>query len=196
LYAEASGAKYGDVAELISPCITIEYENSELEFAYHMFGNHIGELHVDIKTENGYINDVIEPLIGSQQDNQDDDFLIQDIDLSGYVNQTINVRFRAIRGSSWDGDIAIDNIGFKTITTSITDVPFKVYPNPIKGDLLYVKTNNPDVLTKYYISNISGQIYKSGTISNEPLNVGNLSSGMYLITIENTDSRITKKIIK
>lgn len=196
IYAEASGAKYGDVTELISPCITVDYENSELEFAYHMFGDHIGELHVDIKTKNGYINDVIEPLIGSQQENQDDDFLIQDIDLSDYVNQTINIRFRAIRGSSWDGDIAIDNIAFKTITTAISDVPVKVYPNPINGDLLYVKTNNPDVLTNYYISNIEGQIYNSGTLTNQPINVGDLSSGMYLITFENKDSRITKKIIK
>lgn len=196
LYAEASGAKYGDVAELISPCITINYENSELEFAYHMFGDHIGELHVDIKTENGYTNDVIEPLIGSQQNDQDDDFLIQDIDLSAYVNQTINVRFRAIRGSSWDGDIAIDNISFKTISTAISDIPFKVYPNPVNGDLLYVKTSNSDALTSFSIANLRGQIYKSGTLTNQPINVGNLSSGMYVITIENKDSRITKKIIK
>ena len=196
LYAEASGAKYGDVAELISPCITIDYENSELEFAYHMFGDHIGELHVDVKTEDGYVNDVIEPLIGSQQDHQVDDFLIQDIDLSAYVNQTINIRFRAIRGSSWDGDIAIDNIAFKTITTSITDNPIKVYPNPINGDMLYVKTNNPEALTTYYISNLAGQIYNSGILTNQPLDVGNLSSGMYLITVLSKDSRITKKIIK
>lgn len=196
IYAEASGAKIGDVAEIISPCMNVDYENSELEFTYHMFGEHIGELHVDIKTKDGYINDVIEPLIGMQQQNQEDDFLIQDIDLSSYVNQTINIRFRAIRGSSWDGDIAIDNIAFKTITTSITDVPVKVYPNPINGNLLYVKTNNPDVSSTFYISNLEGQIFKSGTLTSQPIDVGNLSSGMYLITIQNKDSRITKKLIK
>lgn len=196
IYAEASGAKLGDIAEIISPCINIDYENSEIEFSYHMFGEHMGELHVDIKTENGYINDVIEPLKGNQQQNQEDDFLIHDIDLSDYINQTINIRFRAIRGSSWDGDIAIDNIAFKTITTSITDIPVKVYPNPINGNLLFVKTNNPNVSSTFYISNIEGQIFKSGTLTNQPINVENLSSGMYLITVQNKDSRITKKVIK
>lgn len=195
LYAEASGAKYGDVAEFISPCITIEYDNSEIEFSYHMFGKHIGELHIDIKTKDGYINDIIEPLIGSQQTYQDDEFLIQDIDLSEFVNQTINIRFRAVRGSGWDGDIVIDNIGFKTIAEAITDVPVKVYPNPMKGDLLYVKTNNPDAVNMYYISNLEGQTIKSETLTNQPIYVGDLNPGMYLLTIVNKDTTTTKKII-
>ena len=110
IYAEASGAKPGDVAEFVSPCINVIYENSELEFAYHMFGNNIGELHIDLKTENGYVNDVIPALIGNQQQNQNETFSTKNIDLSSYVNQTIKVRFRAIRGAGWDGDIAIDDI--------------------------------------------------------------------------------------
>ena len=65
MYAEASGAEPGDVAEFISPCFNVDYVNSGLQFAYHMYGKNIGELHVDIKTLNGYINDVIPPLRGS-----------------------------------------------------------------------------------------------------------------------------------
>ncbi|GAA4977035.1 T9SS-dependent choice-of-anchor J family protein [Algibacter aquimarinus] len=196
IYAEASGAKYGDVAEFVSPCINVDYSNSEIEFSYHMFGSGIGELHVDVKTDNGYILDVIEPLIGSQQTNQEDDFLIQNIDLSTFTNQTINIRFRAIRGTSWEGDIAIDNILFKTISTSITDTPVKVYPNPMRGNLLYVKTDTPKEPTTFQISSLEGQVFKSGTLTTRPIDVSNLSSGMYLITIEKKGSRITKKIIK
>lgn len=199
IYAEASGAMLDDVTELISPCIYVEHQNSAIEFAYHMFGSGVGELHVDIKTDYGYIYDVIDPLYGSQQENQNDNFLTQDIDLSSYANQTINIHFRAIRGSNWDGDIALDNIFIKTISVPISDEPVKVYPNPIKGDVLYVKTNSAEeLLTTYDISNLEGQIFASGTLSrtNQPINVSELSSGMYLLIIRNKHSTITKKIIK
>ncbi|MGK0253213.1 MAG: PKD repeat protein [Mariniflexile sp.] len=196
IYAEATGAKPGDIAEFVSPCISVTYENSELEFAYHMFGKNIGELHVDIKTEDGYTNDVIPALIGSQQNNQSDAFLIKDIDLSSYVNQTIKIRFRAIRGSGWDGDIAIDDIFIKTIITAITNNDVKVYPNPIKNDLLYIKSNKDDESLNYELSNLSGQIFMSASTSNQPINMNKLPSGMYLLTIKNQHSKITKKIVK
>lgn len=196
IYVEASGAKPGDIAEFISPCFTINKENSELEFAYHMFGNGIGELHIDLKTETGYINDVIPAIIGSQQNNQDDAFLKTSIDLSSYTNQTIKVRFRAIRGSSWDGDIAIDDVFIKTIYTPISDDTYKVYPNPVKSDLLYVKANDSKLISNYVISNLVGQTFLSGTVSNRPINVSSLPSGTYLLVLNNGNSRVLKKIIK
>ncbi len=201
IYAEASDANPGDIAEFISPCINVDYANSELEFAYHMFGNHVGELHVDIKTDSGYINDVISPFYGSQQKNQGDAFLIKNVDLSSYTYQTINIRFRAIRGANWDGDIAIDDIFIKTIHTAITDDMFKVYPNPLKGDMLFVKTNTlsedaSKVEVNFQISNLVGQQFLSGTVTNQPINVSSLSSGTYLLTLTNEHSKVVKKIIK
>lgn len=196
IYAEASGAKPGDIAEFISPCFTIENENSELEFAYHMFGKGIGELHVDLKTENGYINDVIPAIIGNQQQNQNDAFLTKSVDLSAYTYQTIKVRFRAIRGRSWEGDIAIDDVFIKTIDKAISDDSYKVYPNPVKNDLLYVKSNDSKLESNYTISNLVGQTFLSGTVSNRPIDVSSLRSGTYLLVLSNGENRVTKKIIK
>lgn len=196
IYAEATGAKPGDVAEFISPCLTINYENSVIEFAYHMYGKSIGELHVDLKTDDGYINDVIPALIGSQQSQQSDAFLTKDIDVSAFTNQTINIRFRAIRGFGWDGDIAIDNIFIKTIITPITDKNTIAYPNPVKDNLLYVKTDLGLEPVKYQIANLTGSVFMSGVLTNQPINMANLSSGMYLLTVSNSRSSITKKIIK
>ena len=195
IYAEATGAKPGDVAEFVSPCITINYENSELEFAYHMFGYHVGELHIDIKTDDGYVNDVIPALIGSQQQNQSDAFKTKDIDLSSYVNQTIKVRFRAVRGDEWDSDIAIDNVFIKTIITPMSSKNVIVYPNPVKNDLLYIKTNSKEPLN-FQISNLTGNVFMSGTLINQPINMSKLASGMYLLTVISQHSKVTKKIIK
>ncbi len=195
IYAEASGVKPGDVAEFVSPCFNINNENSELEFAYHMFGEHIGELHIDLKTEDGYINDVIPALYGNQQNNQSDAFLTKTIDLSAYTNQTIKVRFRAVRGIGWKGDIAIDDIFIKTIDIPISD-EIKVYPNPVKNDIFYIKTNNPEKISSYEIINLVGQKFASGKVTNQPINVSKLASGTYLLILTNDDSRVVKKMIK
>lgn len=198
MYAEASGALEGDVATFTSPCINVNYQNTELEFSYHMFGEDIGELHVDIKTNSGYINDVIDPIYGSQQENQSDDFTTKTINLSSYANETINIRFRTIRGASWKGDIAIDNVFLKTIHTAITDDLYNVYPNPVKSDYLYIKSQDEEITSTFRITNLVGQPFLSGTVSNTntPINLSSLSSGTYLLILTKGDSTVTKKIIK
>ncbi|WP_303317472.1 T9SS type A sorting domain-containing protein [Flavivirga abyssicola] len=201
IYAEASGAKLGDVAEFISPCINITTSNTKLEFSYHMFGKDIGALHVDIKTNSGYINDVIPALYGNQQANQNAPFLKQTVNLSSYEDQTIKIRFRAVRGAGWNGDIAIDNIFIKgyeekeqTIPNTIANI--KAYPNPITSNSLYIKTTNTEDILKYQISNLFGQVFLSGTLTNQPINVSDLASGTYFLTLTSKNSRIVKKIVK
>ncbi|MFV9551543.1 T9SS type A sorting domain-containing protein [Algibacter sp. PT7-4] len=196
MYAEASGAQQGDVATFTSPCINVNYQNSELEFSYHMFGKNIGELHVDIKTDSGFINDVIEPLYGNQQNNQNDNFITTTVNLSSYTNQTIQIRFRAVRGSSWKGDIAIDNVFLNTIHTPITNVRYTIYPNPIKNNLLYIMDNDEDTTSSYMITNLVGQPFLSGTVTSNPIDLSHLSSGTYLLILNQGKSRVMKKIIK
>ncbi|GAA3613378.1 T9SS type A sorting domain-containing protein [Flavivirga amylovorans] len=201
IYAEASGAKLGDVAEFISPCINITSSNTNLEFSYHMFGKNVGALHVDIKTDSGYINDVIPALHGNQQASQSDPFLKKIVNLRSYKNQTIKIRFRAIRGASWDGDIAIDDILItstkeKEQTTFNTLSSIKTYPNPIKNGTLYISHINSEDILNYQISNVFGQVFLSGILTNQPINVSSLASGTYFITISSKNSRIVKKIIK
>lgn len=199
IYTEASGAKAGDIAEFISPCLDVVYDNSEIQFSYHMFGKNIGELHVDIETESGYILDVIDPLIGSQQDYQDDDFLTTSINLSPYTGKTIKIRFRAIRGKGFEGDIAIDDVFLKTIIKPISDESVSLYPNPVKNDLLFVKINNErndNEILNYTISNLMGQTFSSGMVSGNPINTSDLSSGAYILTVSGEKSKVMKRFVK
>ena len=156
----------------------------------------MGELHVDIKTDTGYILDVINPIIGSQQNTPEENFKTKTIDLSSFASETIKVRFRAVRGSGWRGDIAIDNILIKTIHTTISDHVYKVYPNPIKEGLLFIKNNDFETSSTYIISNLVGQPFLSGTITESPIDLSKLSSGTYLLTLINGKNRVVKKIIK
>ncbi|OEK08886.1 hypothetical protein A8C32_01025 [Flavivirga aquatica] len=79
-------------------------------------------------------------------------------------------------------------------TNELNDI--KVYPNPIKNDVLFVKTNNTKDILNYKITNLVGQIFLSGNLSNQPISFKNLPYGSYLLTLESKHSKIIKKIIK
>ncbi len=199
IYAEASGSTSGNVAEYISPCITINTFNAQLEFAYHMFGVNIGELHVDIETDSGYINDVIPAIIGQQQTSQSDPYLSKKVDLSAYATQTIKIRFRAIRGVNWDSDIAIDDF---TITENLLSIDskelqnIKIYPNPVTTNSINVESNFLGEIVNYEIVNLLGQTILKGILSNKQINVGNLSSGTYFLILKHNTLKTIKKFVK
>lgn len=73
---------------------------------------------------------------------------------------------------------------------------FEIYPVPA-SDVIYIKTNKDFLHANYFITNQLGQIVLSGKISNEdyPINISDISEGVYVISIENK-GRQTFKIIK
>ncbi|MPS73460.1 MAG: T9SS type A sorting domain-containing protein [Chryseobacterium sp.] len=68
----------------------------------------------------------------------------------------------------------------------------KVFPNPVK-DKLNIDTND-DKEYFFQIYNMSGQLVKEGRFDNKQTDVSNLSTGIYLLRINNSESVI--KIIK
>ncbi|MDT0559437.1 T9SS type A sorting domain-containing protein [Ichthyenterobacterium sp. W332] len=197
IYAEATGASGNSVANYVSPCIEINSNDATLEFSYHMFGEDMGELHVDIDAGSGYTNDVTTPLIGQQQSQQNSPYLNRIIDLSGYAGQTIKVRFRAIRGSGFTSDIAIDNFEILgTLSVNAFEAnSISLYPNPTKGEILNIQRTNIDELN-YSVVNLLGQTIDSGLLKNNQIDVSKLSSGTYFLLLNNDQGRVTKKFIK
>ena len=84
----------------------------------------------------------------------------------------------------------------KTEETKITN--YKIYPNPISGDIIYIKFNNAiENPESFEISNLMGQVFMTGKlVNNQPINVGHLASGSYLMTLRSKDKKIVKRIIK
>jgi hypothetical protein len=201
IYAEASGSLPGDEANFVSPCMIINSSNAEFKFNYHMFGKSIGSLHVDIETSTGdYFEDVVPAIYGEQQKASTDAYQTQTVDLSAYTNKTINIHFRAVRGASWDGDIAIDDA---SVSGDVIVLPVNqneeqqnitIYPNPVTSDVLYVKTNE---ILDYQITNMMGQVFAKGELTDSPINVSNLSSGTYFLVLEgNNTARCIKRFNK
>ncbi|MFD0843655.1 M14 family zinc carboxypeptidase, partial [Flaviramulus multivorans] len=109
------------LAYLISPCFEFNtYENSQLSFDYHMYGADIGTLNVEVSIDNGANYANVFSLSGQQQGSNAAAWVTQIVDLSAYDGQTIKIRFNALTGASFNGDIAVDNINITADAISAT----------------------------------------------------------------------------
>jgi hypothetical protein len=110
MYLETSGGSLGDQNVLSSPPVFVPTTANALtlEFDYHMFGATMGELYVVVDTNN--VSDTVVTLVGQQQAAQGDPFLTSTTPLTGYAGKSITLRFIGVRGSSFTGDISIDEV--------------------------------------------------------------------------------------
>ncbi len=72
---------------------------------------------------------------------------------------------------------------------------FKLYPNPVKVETLFIKTSFNDNIA-YTITNMLGQQVAKGQTKTKSLDVSNLQSGLYLIQVNMNDSIKTIKFSK
>ncbi len=109
LYTEASNGYSGDQTVLTSPCIDVSnlHDTAIVSFWYHMYGSDINTLNIEYLNNNGeWIS--LGSITGQQQAASDEDWRMW----VGFVpvDDFRKVRFVAIKGSSYEGDIAIDDI--------------------------------------------------------------------------------------
>lgn len=111
LYLETSSSNgafnAGDSAILESPDISAA-SNRRLSFYYHMYGDNMGTLYVDVNS-GGTWDSGVWSISGQQQASSGAAYLRADIDLSAYTG-LIKVRLRAVAAGGWRGDMAIDDI--------------------------------------------------------------------------------------
>jgi hypothetical protein len=69
-----------------------------------------------------------------------------------------------------------------------------MYPNPAKA-ILNIKLAT-DGISTFRIVNVLGKTVKSGSISNQPINISRLKTGIYLIEINDGEEIILEKFIK
>ena len=83
--------------------------NAQLKFAYHMFGAAMGSLKVQVSTNNANWTTIFSKS-GQQQTASADPYTIETLSLANYISSTTYIRFRGQLGSSFTGDMAIDDI--------------------------------------------------------------------------------------
>ncbi|WP_284653007.1 reprolysin-like metallopeptidase [Flavobacterium terrisoli] len=78
--------------------------------------------------------------------------------------------------------------------TIVSKPAVKIYPNPVKGEVLNISNlENP---ATFRIYNLLGQEIANNKIENDAVNVSSLKPGNYIIEIMDGDSRTTKQFIK
>ena len=102
-FTEASSGSTGDTASLSVQVDLSGLTTPYLSFDYHMYGATMGSLEVLIDTN------IVLTLTGQQQTSDTSPFLNTGVVLSAYTGQSVTVTLRGTRGSSFTGDIAIDN---------------------------------------------------------------------------------------
>jgi hypothetical protein len=115
-YTESSNGSFNSVAQLESPDVDITgLATPAVMFHYHFFGPTIGKMYIDVFDGTSWVNN-IDSIVGQQQTSGAAPWIFHTTSLSGYTG-VINVRFRALRGASFTGDMCLDDIRIDDIPT-------------------------------------------------------------------------------
>jgi hypothetical protein len=183
IYVEASGAAGYPTKQAIlnSPCFDLSGETqATFGFKYHMYGAaDMGSILLEASDDNG----ATWSTLWSETGNKGNSWLSASVDLAAYIGGSVQLRFNRTTGSTWQADIAIDDVSLTTDGggTSCSDVS------------LSITFDNYPEETSWEITNSGGSVIASGgtyasQADGSTLNiaVGCLDDGCYDFTITDT----------
>jgi hypothetical protein len=85
----------------------------------------------------------------------------------------------------------------KDLLTDEKSLIARIYPNPVKDELTIALENYTGQRLRYEIVDLGGSVWKSGEIhrENTAIEVRNLSTGVYFLSIQGDALGITQKIV-
>jgi len=144
--------------------------------------------------------------IWSESGNKGNSWQNASVNLSAYLGDGIQLRFNRVTGGTWQADIAIDNVNLTSSSSArsediaitnndeISNVEISLYPNPVKGNQIFVKSNIEGM--SYSVFNTIGQQVAKGVLRSNTIDVSNLDGGMYMIQFNVNDTIETRKFLK
>jgi hypothetical protein len=208
LYTEANDASGGSRAVLESPCFDLGgLSQAELSLFWHMFGNQMGSMIIEISQDGG----VSWSQLWSRSGNASTSWTPLRIPLTAYLGKTVTFRITGILGNGPRGDMAIDDIKVTgqsaspmLITSTEGQQNFdlrKVYPNPTSGNLqveIYspaTATANVSLVDVTGRSKDYGKVALSQGLNTIRLNVSTQQQGMYLIRVQENGRNHTRPVM-
>ena len=196
IYVEASvnGTGYPNKrAIIVSPCYDLSNaSDADFSFQYHMFGaTDMGTIDLEISNDAGGSW----TSIWNQSGNQGNGWLSANIDLSIYTGGSIQLRFNRFVGSTWQADIAIDDISLITVEEDTT-APVITLNGNASIDINLGDTYIEQGATA--TDNRDGDITSSIVIGGDVVNTN--VAGTYLITYDvsdvagNTAAQVTRTV--
>lgn len=205
-YTESSYPNYpSKTAILVSSCVELDYYfDAEISFRYHMYGATMGSLQVQISTNNGSSWTNLWTVSG----NQGNSWLYKTINLDSYIPQDAIFRFYATTGSSYTGDIAIDNVnidGFIDLPPGLSAEglvqKLDLYPNPAADHLNIEYATTQDSNVEFQVVDFTGRVVKQyiknafAGSNDYTISLNDLPAGTYMLVAKNGDERINKRFV-
>ena len=170
VYTEGSNGGFNDAASFTSPLIDLNgMTNPALVYAYHLNGQNIGDLEIQVNSGTGWVTESV--VQGPVQLSENDPWLNDTVDLSGYAVDTVRVRFFTRRGTSWRNDAAIDDFAVVNLYQSDVSAVEVLEPVNVCGS----GGSNIEVV----VQNVGVQAQSGFDIT---LDVSGSNSGSYTIT--------------
>lgn len=151
IYMESSTPNFSTKrAILYGPCFAVPSGNTTFTFKYHMYGaSQMGSLDVEAS-----LNGTTWSSIWSQNGNQGNAWRSATIDLSSYAGTAVQLRLNGVTGTTWQGDMAVDDL---EVTTGSSGGG----PTNEDVDLSITFDNYPEE-TSWEIRNDANQVVFSG----------------------------------
>ncbi|MFC1584680.1 M6 family metalloprotease domain-containing protein [Fibrobacterota bacterium] len=180
IYTEASTPNNPEkTLDLLSPVFDLTLvEEPELLFWAHMYSadGNIGELWVDINVDGAWSDGVMH-LTGDHGD----EWFQQTLDLQPYIGERVQIRFRSITGTEYDGDICIDDFEIDGIP-KVVGASGKTTPASSRvlrtGSYLILQ----NITGMVYILGLNGeQMAKANGNVSSRIGISHLPNGVYLV---------------
>ncbi len=209
VYVETSNPNNPSKTTILnSPCFDLSGASAaNFTFRYQMTGTAVGNLKLEASGDDGSTWTEVWSISGNQGTSWNN----ADVSLNSYTANSVQLRFVGTSGSSWSGDMAVDNIALTTTNTTAANDEFAsltlgnkeavgfdvgLFPNPVSGNTLSVTTQTNAAIS-FTIYNVIGQIIDKGLISNNTISVQDLAEGPYVIELATENSQsIVKRFIK
>jgi hypothetical protein len=195
-YTRASGGNAPNKSALLKTgkCLTLAAMNTPVfEFYYHMYGNQMGSLSVEISVDNeqNWVS------VWSVSGNQGNQWRKAIIDLLPYKTDHTKIRVKGITGAGNRSDMAIDalyigesggNQYLPVGEEGLAAPEMTVYPNPSTG-LFELQMSEGRMCEKIEIFNAAGQLVLADNTSSAWLqfDLSSYISGCYYLRVQSGD---------
>ena len=126
MFAVANNGSSGAQAFLTSPQINLTSATDPVvRYYYHMFGDQMGTLVLEVNDGSGWVG--LDSITGQQQQTEFDPWEVREVSLNSITSSSIQLRFKAVRGTGSNSDIAIDAL--EVIDRGTCATPLTIVPN-------------------------------------------------------------------